>query len=194
MFRTESKTNENVLITGINGFTGRFLAEKLRKKGYCVFGLMRSDGDDSKKIDIRDKNSVCECIKELRPKYVFHLAAQSREGGDYKDYYDVNIVGTANLLSGLEQVKGGVKKVFLMSTSKVYAEATDGRLLTEDSPIQPCSHYAISKMAMEMLRYSFDLPIKIVRAFNFTGAGQSSFYLIPKIVESCVLKIKIFNI
>ena len=116
---------------------------------------------------------------------MIHLAAISFVAhDDAAASYAVNTVGTTSLLSALEHVAPRLRKVILASTSQVYGNATDDPI-TERTPVAPVSHYACSKLAMELMaRTSFDrLPILITRPFNYIGRGQAGQFLLPKLVD-----------
>lgn len=109
--------NKNVLITGISGFAGAYLAQNLLEKGANIFGLIRNKSDTtlSKNItskgienlisiirgDILDIYSLASCMDSSEPDVIFHLAAQSfvpRSISQPLETLRNNSVGTANLL------------------------------------------------------------------------------------------------
>jgi len=176
-----------VLITGLRGFTGQYLAEALRARGLRVVGLVqgKAQGSDEIACDLTDAVSVREAIALVRPTHVVHLAALAFVGhGDPKAFYDVNLFGTLHLLDGLAALPAAPLRVLIASSANVYG--TPGVEVIDESVCPaPVNHYACSKLAMEhMARTWFDrLPIVLVRPFNYTGVGQDEKFLIPKIVS-----------
>jgi nucleoside-diphosphate-sugar epimerase len=176
-----------VLITGLRGFTGQYLAEALRARGLRVVGLVqgKAQGPDEIACDLTDAVSVHEAIALVRPTHVVHLAALAFVGhGDPKAFYDVNLFGTLHLLDGLAALPAAPLRVLIASSANVYG--TPGVEVIDESVCPaPVNHYACSKLAMEhMARTWFDrLPIVLVRPFNYTGVGQDEKFLIPKIVS-----------
>jgi len=177
-----SRGKGRVLVTGGEGFTGRYLLPELRSRGYTVI-------DHSETVcDLRDLSAVRAFVNAAQPDFVIHLAAISFVAhGSPADMYDVNTIGTSNLLDALETANADLSKVILASTSQVYG-SSDAVNLDEDSLCRPVSHYACSKLAMEHIAATHRdrLPIVITRPFNYTGPGQPSHFLVPKIVDHFV--------
>ena len=176
-----------VLISGIDGFTGKYLEKYLTDKGYQVFGTVLQQSDNSKyfQCDITNKQEVDTIIKKLQPDYVLHLAAISFVGHtNYEDFYRINVIGTENILSALQDNKLKCKKVILASSAVVYGKQTD-HILHETMCPNPINHYGCSKLSMEQIASTyFDTQdIIITRPFNYTGVGQDIEFLIPKIVS-----------
>lgn len=135
--------------------------------------------------DLVDARAVAAAVQAAAPDAVVHLAAIAFPAhADNAAIYRVNVGGTLALLEALAAGGFGQGGVLLPSTATVYASATDAAL-TEDSPVAPASHYAVSKLAMEHLARLFagTLPVVLVRPFNYTGPGQREPYLVPKIVR-----------
>jgi nucleoside-diphosphate-sugar epimerase len=121
----------------------------------------------------------------VRPDYIVHLAAISFVAhNDPLDFYRVNVLGTLNLLQACADVGHTPRKVLVASSANVYGNVTS-EAIDESFPVAPVNHYAASKASMESLvRTWFDrLPLLIVRPFNYTGRGQTTNFLVPKIVE-----------
>ncbi len=175
-----------VLVTGLNGFTGRYLTESLRLRGFSVMGFTLDAANDADQIacDLTNATAVRAAVQAVQPTHVVHLAAMSFVGHvDAKAFYDVNLFGTLNLLNALAELEPLPCKVLVASSANVYGspgvEVIDERVCPE-----PVDHYACSKLTMEhMVRTWFDrLPIVLTRPFNYTGVGQDEKFLIPKIV------------
>jgi nucleoside-diphosphate-sugar epimerase len=179
-----------LLITGIEGFTGRYLAELAKSAGFNVIGTVykQPDGhcpENWHVCDLTDASAVAALIKTLRPDAVAHLAGiSSVTYGDAEALYRTNILGTRNLLEALIGNNVCPKTVLLASSANIYGNAKTG-ILDESTPAAPANDYAVSKLAMEYMAklYADRLNITIVRPFNYTGVGQSTDFLIPKIID-----------
>lgn len=164
-----------ILLTGANGFTGRYLKSELERRGHIVIAL---------EADIRDGEAILAFVKKAMPAAVIHLAAVAFVAlSDFETFYRVNQLGTYHLLNAVATASPSAH-VLLVSSGNIYGNR-DGRLIREDSVPDPVNHYAVSKWAMELgaRQWSNDLSITIVRPFNYTGVGQDIKYLIPKIVH-----------
>ena len=164
-----------LLVTGANGFTGRHFVANARACGHDVVALQ---------ANLHDRAALTEELAGVAPQAVLHLAAISFVGhGDARAFYDVNVIGTLNLLDALAELVQPPRSVLLASSATVYGNCTESNI-TEAQPPAPVNHYAMSKMAMEyMARTYLDrLPLSFVRPFNYTGAGQAQCFVIPKLV------------
>ncbi|QBM76847.1 NAD-dependent epimerase/dehydratase family protein [Sphingomonas sp. AAP5] len=180
------------LVTGIAGFTGKYMASRLRAAGHEVHGLVREpDQADSSAIgvqhacDLLDHECLAAVIRDIRPDYVIHLAGIAFVAhGDVAEMYQTNILGTRSLLEACANVEAPPRAILIASSANVYGNASEGTLV-EDAPARPANDYAVSKVAVENLAaiYAARLPIIVARPFNYTGVGQSEDFLIPKIVS-----------
>jgi len=180
------------LITGCAGFAGSHLAEYLLGKDEEVIGL-RAPDDDCANLqhmkerlnivgaDLREIGRVREVIESLKPQRIYHLAAFSSPAESFEDperTYQVNFMGTLNLLSAW--LRAGMECRFLLvSSAEVYGMVPREKLpLREEMEPRPVNPYAGSKAAAEILALqffrSYGLPIVLVRPFNHTGPRQSS--------------------
>ncbi|CNH69810.1 GDP-mannose 4,6-dehydratase [Yersinia alsatica] len=178
---------KRALITGIQGFTGHYMAVELSAAGYRVFGLGSQPSNDLDyfQVDLLDIDGLTSVVKQVKPHIVVHLAAIAFVGhGNPAAFYDVNVVGTRNLLAALSTVADNIESVLLASSANVYGNTQAG-MLSETTIMNPANDYAVSKLAMEYMAklWSEKLPIIIVRPFNYTGVGQSDNFLLPKIVS-----------
>ncbi len=181
----KKKSLPRALITGIKGFTGQYLAKEMKNAGYRVYGTdLECEDEDIYQVDLCDQKEICRVVAEVRPDVVAHLAAISFVPFDDVDaIYQVNIIGTRNLLLSLKECPEVPQAVLLASSAHVYGNS-HVELLDEAVTPNPGSDYAISKLAMEYMSnlWAGSFPVVIVRAFNYTGVGQSESFVLPKIV------------
>jgi GDPmannose 4,6-dehydratase len=131
-------TTKRVLITGITGFVGPYLARHLIETGNEVTGLFhsRSDGQQPKHLkdmgviskmhfvkgDITDLTSILSAIQSAEPDWIFHLAAQSHVPTSFKDpllTFRINCLGTQNLLEGV-RLKNSESRIVFAGSSEEY--------------------------------------------------------------------------
>jgi GDPmannose 4,6-dehydratase len=132
--------NKNVLITGISGFVGPYVAEELLKKGANIYGLImkRADGTKPKNLvdrgivndvhllegDLTDITSLANALDESKPDYIFHLAAQSFVMRSFQNPIEtqrVNCFGTANLLESV-RIKNYDPVILFAGSSEEYGQ------------------------------------------------------------------------
>jgi len=179
-------------VTGVAGFTGRHLIERLQARGHEVTGLVQSERELLHPMGVRlyqgnlaDGRRLLAVLDEVRPDFVVHLAAQSFVAHeDVESIYQTNLLGTRSLLDALARY-GHVKHVLLVSSANVYGNSTADPI-DETVAAQPTNDYAVSKLAMEYLARTWAdrVPFTLVRPFNYTGVGQARHFLIPKMVNA----------
>jgi GDP-6-deoxy-D-talose 4-dehydrogenase len=165
-----------MLVTGADGFTGVHFVRQAREAGYDIFAL---------NADLTDPQAVQAQVASVAPDMVVHLAAISFVGHDKPSaFYDVNVIGTLNLLDALLKLPKIPKRVLLASSANVYGNCVMSPISETQTPA-PLNHYAASKLAMEHLAmtYADRLPLFFVRPFNYTGLGQVESFVVPKIVS-----------
>ena len=182
---------KRVLITGANGFTGRYMLERLAREGHLLHGLVHSaEGEADSRLcaahaaDLRDLPALRAVIAQVQPERVVHLAAIAFVAhGDPAELYSTNILGTRNLLEALAGAETRPEAVLIASSANVYGNRREG-VLDESMEPEPSNDYGISKVTCELLArlYADRLPIITVRPFNYTGRGQAEHFIIPKII------------
>ena len=176
-----------VFITGISGFTGKHFEKHLLGLGYDVYGTTLDKTNLPSNhfyCDITKKNEIHKLLKNLNPDYIIHLAAISFVASkNISRIYEVNCLGTLNLLSSIKDLHFEVKKILIVSSAAVYGNVNS--LLKETDTPKPNTHYGMSKYCMENIckMYFEDVNILIVRPFNYTGIGQEDKFIIPKIIR-----------
>lgn len=171
----------NALITGITGQDGYYLAKLLLSKGYKVHGTLRrsstfntsridnliSEYRDSGDLtlhysDLLDSSSLNTLINNIAPDEVYNLAAQSHVAVSFENPIYTTQVGTVGSLSLLEAIRHLDKdvKFYQASSSEMYGGGIE-ESLNEDSPFDPKSPYAVSKVfaheITQVYRDSYDL-------------------------------------
>lgn len=184
-----------VLITGITGFAGSWLADYLLIEGQDVYGTSRwrskTDNIDHIKkdlrlvnADIRDGYSLQKAFKEIQPDYCFHLAAQSfvlESWNSPLETLGTNVLGTTNVLEAIRHECPGCKTL-VAGSSEEYGKVYSNEIpITENNPLRPMSPYGVSKVATDKLGIlyymSYGLHIVVTRAFNHTGPRRGEVFV-----------------
>lgn len=189
---------KKVFVTGHTGFKGSWLCEMLLAMGAEVHGYALKPPTRpalftqlrlAKRIashtlgDVRDLDALTAAVRAARPDQVFHLAAQPLVLTSYAEpvaTFDVNVMGTVNLLEAVRRV-GGACSVVCITTDKCYENDNAGRAFVETDPMGGSDPYSASKGACEIAiasyRRSFfsgGSPVKVAsaRAGNVIGGGD----------------------
>lgn len=164
-----------VAVTGADGFTGRFVRAALESRGAECVPI---------EADLCDEAAVRRAVEKSSFDCLIHLAAKAFVNAtEWRPFYAVNQIGTFTLLDAVAEARPGTRCI-LSSSAQVYGRSDKG-LIAEDAPVQPVNHYAVSKLAMEQGAKVWNDRIEIIitRPFNYTGMGQGTDYLVPKIVD-----------
>lgn len=195
-------SKKKVFITGITGFVGYWLAERLLEQGACVIGLVRDCVPESNfsRCRLADRITVVSgaledygllerTINEYDIDTVFHLGAQTQVGAGNRSplaTFETNIRGTWNLLEACRVHASMIRRVVVASSDKAYGDQT---ILpyTEDAPLQGSHPYDVSKSCTDLLASTYfntyGLPVCITRCGNIYGPGDTNLArLIPGII------------
>ena len=169
----------NVLVTGGSGFIGRNIVKVLKEKGNEVGSLdikeKNSVADYHITCDIRNRHMVEKALKGIDQ--VFHLAAVTSPPefeNLMADGYDVNVLGTYNILAASQVNK--VKRVVIASSSSIYGNSS-GMTSEEITQKEYGNFYPLTKMINEMtakLFKDYGLEVVALRYFNTYGTGENS--------------------
>lgn len=186
---------KRVLVTGSNGFVGKFVVSLLKEKNYTVIGTERSKhaasrGDGVVYGDLCDLTFAESLVQKTQPDYVVHLAGQSSVGISWQEPRMTvvnNVLAQLHLLEAL-RLHAKPKKVLIVSSADVYGVVDKkDNPIDEETPIKLQSPYATSKMMQENLGmgyvHNFEMPIVIARPFGHIGPGQPSKNAIPSFIE-----------
>jgi CDP-glucose 4,6-dehydratase len=201
--------NKRILITGVTGFKGSWLALWLDHIGAIISGfglepdtvpnLFHESGLDRKNqfyiTDIRNKERLNYRINEFRPEIIFHLAAQPLVSVSYEnpsDTFETNIAGLVNLCDVIRN-SNFIRSVIFVTSDKCYLNESGRKKFKEDDALGGLDPYSASKSCVEIIAKSYANSFFIkkgissvtVRAGNIIGGGDwSRDRLIPDIVRA----------
>lgn len=197
-----------VLVTGHTGFKGSWLTRWLVRCGAEVHGLGLDPDEDAtlfdslrladilvsdQRSDIRDADLVARRVATIRPRFVFHLAAQPLVRLSYREpleTFQTNVLGTANLLDALRRT-GDACSVVIVTTDKCYQNRGWTHGYRECDRLGGHDPYSASKAAAELITASFrdsffrDSPVRVAsaRAGNVIGGGD---WAADRLVPDCI--------
>ena len=206
---------KSILITGITGQVGSQLADYvLANTEFDVVGMMRwqepmdnlyhlTDRINRKDrisvyyADLNDYSSLTRMLRDVRPTYISHLAAQSYPKTSFNipiETLQTNIIGTANLLENIRQLKeteGFDPVVHICSSSEVYGKAKPGVALSEEATFHGASPYSISKIGTDYLgRFygeAYNIKTFVTRMGTHSGPRRSDVFFESTVAKQIAL-------
>lgn len=192
---------KRALITGITGMVGSHLLDFLLEcTDWEIHGMLRwrspldnishhldrinrGDRIHLHYADLRDTMSVENCIQEVRPDYVFHLAAQSYPKTSFTaplDTLDTNVQGTERVLGALRRFSPEAV-IHVCASSEVFGRVPREKLpINEECTFHPASPYAISKVGTDLIgRYyaeAYGMCVMTTRMFTHTGPRRGDVF------------------
>jgi CDP-glucose 4,6-dehydratase len=191
--------DRRVLVTGHTGFKGAWLSLWLQSLGAVVSGLapgvptrpslyeLAGVGAHTQEhaVDVRDAAAVREALRQARPEVVLHLAAQPMVRRSLRDpalTYEVNVMGTVNVLDAVRQAGQDVRAIVVVTSDKCYENPSGGsRRFVEGDPLGGSDPYSSSKACAELVAGAYrrsmfsgdDSPrLASARAGNVIGGGD----------------------
>lgn len=201
-------SGRKVLVTGDTGFKGSWLSVWLSLLGAEVTGVALPPlhpedhfvllGLDRRirhiEVDLRDFSQIDRIIEEVRPEFVFHLAAQSIVRQSYQDpklTFDTNVGGGVNLLEAVRHCDF-IRVLIFVTSDKCYENREWLWGYRENDALGGRDPYSISKACAELAFHSYQLSFfekrpslnaATVRAGNVVGGGD---WAMDRIVVDCV--------
>lgn len=181
------------LITGSEGFVGKYLRAELEAHGYDVTGLDLAPGEKTVAVNLLEAEKVDALLEEMQPEVIFHLAGQANVGLSWKKpamTMEINLVAAVNLMEAARKYCPGCAIVLVGSSDEYGNLKEKGQLVSEETPLQPMTPYAISKIAQEQTGQAYakayGMKICMTRSFNHGGAGQKPGFMIPDFAQGIV--------
>ncbi len=184
------------LITGANGFVGRYFIEYLQKndKNADIFGVDITESCLSKikykQVDLNDRFSTYKMLEEVNPDYIVHLAAMSSVAQSWQDPAKCFLNNTGvflNLADGVREL--GIKcRILSVGSSEEYGIYDEP--MRENFVLHPKSPYSVARLSQEYLSKLyvdyFKLDIVMTRSFNHIGPRQNPKFVIPSFVQQLI--------
>ncbi len=201
--------NKKVLVTGSTGFKGAWLCLWLKMLGAKIYGIGYKPNNNKKlfnqlnldkrilfkNIDIRDYYKINNYIKKIKPEIIFHLAAQpiiSKSYDEPKYTYEVNALGTLNIINTIKEAKF-VKSAIFVTSDKCYESNNSTVGFKESDKLGGIDPYSGSKATAEIIVRTYyesffknkkKTGLATARAGNVIGGGDwSKDRLIPDAIR-----------
>ncbi len=195
-----------VLITGITGFVGPYVAAEIARSQPTaeIYGMFWTppDAETARVLpeglhtlqgDITDPASLLAVLEDCRPDVILHLAASSSGAAAWArpvECFEVNAVGTLKLLEAVRHIKIA-PTVVVASSGEIYGGAEDeSHPLKETAPYRPISPYAASKAAQDLIADQFcrarGTPVIRLRLFNHTGPRRPPVFVASSFARQIV--------
>ena len=217
---TKFYKNKRILITGVTGFKGAWLACWLDKMGAKILGIAHNPNKNKdlfyklklqnkiklKFIDVRNFHKINNSVKKFQPQIIFHLAAQPLIYQSYIEPYktfDINFRGTLNLLE-TARINNVIKSLIIVTSDKCYESNNSTKGFKESDRLGGIDPYSASKASAEIVARAYTksfflkknkkLAVSTARAGNVIGGGDwSEKRLIPDCIKS-IMKKKVIKI
>jgi len=192
----DDKNVKKVLITGVNGQDGSYLAELLRAQGNRVTGIDMQDAPAVSGIDyfsgsISDAGFLTGLVLKIEPDEIYNLASVSQVSSSFRipeETFTVNVLPVIRLLE-LMRDKLKSSRLLQATSSEIFGGRTSPPY-HETSPLEPLSPYAVSKEAayhmVKLYRSAYGLFASNAILFNHTSPRHSPIFAVAKIVKGLV--------
>lgn len=191
---------KKALIIGAAGFVGNYLIDHIQRN--CVWSIIVTKmkhekaswlGVDVRDLNILDYDEVKALIDDIRPDYIFHLAAQSSVALSWKNpglTVDVNIKGSLNVLDSIRELDYK-PSTLLIGSGEEYGHVRECEIpIDEDNTLRPGNIYAVTKACQNMIGNiyagAYGMKVMMVRAFNHIGPNQMPSFVVSDFCKQIV--------
>ena len=186
---------KKAFVTGGTGFIGSHLVEELHRRHYGeVRCLLRSqskwlEGLDIIEVhaDLFDEDAVAEAVRDVD--YVYHVGGITR-AKDWASFERINVDATIRLVETVARVNASVKRV-IVTSSLAAVGPCEGGVATEDSSLNPITHYGRSKALMErrLGELGDKVPLTVIRPPSVYGPRERDVFTFFKTVSKGICPI-----
>lgn len=190
--------NKKVLIIGGAGFVGNYLIDELIDKNLEIYATKIPNEKIERNdicvidLDLLKIEEIEEVINNIKPKYIYNLAAQSSVALSWKNpqlTVDINIKGVINLLETIRKIENYYPRMLLIGSSEEYGYF-DIEQVKEEIKLEPQNIYAATKAFQSMLFKiyvkAYKMDIVYVRPFNHIGPKQSPIFVVSDFCKQVV--------
>lgn len=182
---------KRVLVTGINGFVGKYLTEELEKQDIALYGIGRSPKSDLSfsytELNLLEYQNLKKYLEEVRPQEIYHLASFASAKKSLENpslFLTNNSLVTLNVLEAIHAIPDYSPRILLITSADMYGDVASKDLpINEDTSFRPTNPYAVSKITQDYLGLQYFLSYKLdilrVRPFNHIGPTQSEDFAVP---------------
>lgn len=180
---------KRVLIFGIGGFVGPYLAREFEKNGYEVIGsdVVDVQGIKCVKANLLDAEAIAKLVSESNVDIIVNLAAISSVGASWnmpQTTISVNVLGALNIMEAARKMEKQPRVLFVGSSEEYAVSDAD---ISEKTALNANNPYGISKATQEsfaaIYRERYGMKIYCVRPFNHTGVGQKDNFVLPSFAK-----------
>ena len=206
-------TQTKVFVTGISGFIGSYLAERLLDEGYQVAGLLRQTNRlnypgvqrlmgrvDLHYGSVTDYHSVAQAFRDFQPDVICHLGAITPVAYSFSHPHEVtetNYTGVINIAEAALKQLPDLQAMVFASSMEVYGYQDPAGPFEETLEPHPACPYAVAKLASEKylqyLQYAHELPVVMLRQTNCYGRRENDYFIVERIITQ-MLKDDVVNL
>ena len=188
-----------ILVIGAAGFVGGYLLEECKKQNLEVYATklkhesIAHPNHGVYDLNLLDKDNIDDVLRNVKPKSIINLSAQSSVGLSWKNpqlTVDVNIKGVVKLLECVKVYDTSIRILMISSSEEYGKQVSEECYITETYPTNPSNPYAVTKACQTMFSKlyceSYGMDIITMRAFNHIGPGQSLGFVVPDFCQQIV--------
>lgn len=188
------------LIVGAAGFVGPYLAHAVKKYMHCEVVCTKLPQETllipearTENLNILNSDEIVAMLHDVKPDYIFHLAAQSSVALSWKNpalTVNININGVLNLLNAIIGLKDQ-PKVLIVGSGEEYGYIKEDMIpIVENASLEPGNVYAITKATQNMMAtiYSraYGINLVMTRSFNHMGPRQTPQFVVADFCNQVV--------